>query len=646
MRRRDRLGAIGRLTAIAVMLLQCWTLEADATVYFTNNQTGSDSNDGLAATTGSGHGPFGTLAKLNAVLRAFDTGVIGVSPLIYDATINPVDSCVTYVGDSLTRSNVKVPGVLIKHRRALVNGVRVDGSATVTDFDGSTDGRDAHLRNIDIVGSVYSLPSGLILDRFRVGVGNCATTSQFRIGPIANPANNVTIRNGSMNLRLIGTPSTDHLMDLEPQCGVVCATMRNWVVQSVNCTLTVTPGQVFEKIAMWNHLAAGLFETDSLLFVDSCGIPYGTQGTAAQALVVRDSVKNMLFDNLAIEFRSPNGIGKMQALVYSSGAQQRDSANVWRRLHFKSNIDCSAAASWDNEWVSAYRDSLTRCEWICNTGSPCMQMEGAIDSTFLYRNTLVNLGGGAALKLIPDANTASAWGSTVGRIVSSGNIFEAKGGTGAVDFTIPSFAGGLVSSDQNLYFLPILGGSTKAFKYILWGYGPTTFKPVGSLNGTGLEVHSRWGDPLFADSNYATFNPSLLPGSAAIGAGPAGVDCGARDYLTPTPATITDLRSSGSTSESVVLIWTAPGANGNVGTATGYTLKYSTSPITEANFNAATTVATGPPKPPGVRDLAGVYGLAPGTTYYFAIKATNGTRYGAISNVMSDHTWPVDALEP
>ncbi len=94
------------------------------------------------------------------------------------------------------------------------------------------------------------------------------------------------------------------------------------------------------------------------------------------------------------------------------------------------------------------------------------------------------------------------------------------------------------------------------------------------------------------------------------------------------------------TSTSVQLTWTAPGDDANVGTATQYDLRYSTSAITAANFASATRF-TGTPAPAvaGTSQGVTVTGLAPATTYYFAIKTADDVgNWSTISNVVSKAT--------
>jgi hypothetical protein len=88
---------------------------------------------------------------------------------------------------------------------------------------------------------------------------------------------------------------------------------------------------------------------------------------------------------------------------------------------------------------------------------------------------------------------------------------------------------------------------------------------------------------------------------------------------------------------SATLTWTAPGDDGDVGTAAQYDLRYSTSPITPANWDSATPV-TGEPTPAaaGATESFTVLGLQPNTMYYFAIKTADEVfNWSDLSNVPS-----------
>ena len=93
---------------------------------------------------------------------------------------------------------------------------------------------------------------------------------------------------------------------------------------------------------------------------------------------------------------------------------------------------------------------------------------------------------------------------------------------------------------------------------------------------------------------------------------------------------------------SVTLTWTSPGDDGTVGTAAEYDIRYSTSPIDDANFSQATPVSGIPdPQPAGSIETLTVDNLQPSTTYYFAIKSADEVpNWSLISNIVSVATSP------
>ena len=99
--------------------------------------------------------------------------------------------------------------------------------------------------------------------------------------------------------------------------------------------------------------------------------------------------------------------------------------------------------------------------------------------------------------------------------------------------------------------------------------------------------------------------------------------------------------------DSVVVRWTAPGDDGNVGTAAVYDLRVSESPITAENFAAATAVEALPaPAASGASQQTTVRGLTRGTTYYFAIKtADDRGNWSGLSNLVR-WDWTLDASPP
>jgi len=101
---------------------------------------------------------------------------------------------------------------------------------------------------------------------------------------------------------------------------------------------------------------------------------------------------------------------------------------------------------------------------------------------------------------------------------------------------------------------------------------------------------------------------------------------GCKTVATPTDVTLT-------------LYWTAPGDNGNVGTASQYDLRYNTIPITAANWNTSTRITTGVPTPlvAGTAQEATFTFLAESEVLiYFAIKAADERpNWSPLSNVVA-----------
>ena len=104
------------------------------------------------------------------------------------------------------------------------------------------------------------------------------------------------------------------------------------------------------------------------------------------------------------------------------------------------------------------------------------------------------------------------------------------------------------------------------------------------------------------------------------------------------PAAVTDLSVTNTTGSAALLQWTAPADDS--GKAASYDLRYSTSPITQANW-ASAAQATGEPVPasPGQSETFTVSGLAPTTKYYFAVKSADGSgNVSTLSNVVTGTT--------
>ncbi len=106
-------------------------------------------------------------------------------------------------------------------------------------------------------------------------------------------------------------------------------------------------------------------------------------------------------------------------------------------------------------------------------------------------------------------------------------------------------------------------------------------------------------------------------------------------------------RAQGANADSVMLQWTAPGDDGNIGTATVYQMKMSLAPITSGSWSSANDVP-GLPSPllAGTRQSVMVRNLSRDTTYYFAVRAVDDAgNVAPISNLLQ-WNWVFDTSPP
>lgn len=99
--------------------------------------------------------------------------------------------------------------------------------------------------------------------------------------------------------------------------------------------------------------------------------------------------------------------------------------------------------------------------------------------------------------------------------------------------------------------------------------------------------------------------------------------------------------------DSVRLAWTAPGDDGSIGTASGYEMRFDTSPIDASTWGSATVVPAGPtPASSGTRQTWMVRGLDKSIIYYFAIRAVDDAgNWSGLSNVLR-WDWITDTAPP
>lgn len=103
---------------------------------------------------------------------------------------------------------------------------------------------------------------------------------------------------------------------------------------------------------------------------------------------------------------------------------------------------------------------------------------------------------------------------------------------------------------------------------------------------------------------------------------------------TTPPAAVMDLAAVNTTDYSVTLQWTAPGDDGTAGAAFLYDIRFSTAPINDATWDAASQ-ALGEPSPQtaGNTETFVVTGLTQDTDYHFVLKtADDEYNWSALSN--------------
>ncbi len=104
------------------------------------------------------------------------------------------------------------------------------------------------------------------------------------------------------------------------------------------------------------------------------------------------------------------------------------------------------------------------------------------------------------------------------------------------------------------------------------------------------------------------------------------------------PASITDLSIVDVTSDSITLIWTAPGDDGNQGTASQYDIRCSSSSITtDIEWNTAKQINNIPsPQLAGTSEMLVVTDPNPNTENYFALKTSDEIpNWSGLSNYIS-----------
>ncbi len=136
--------------------------------------------------------------------------------------------------------------------------------------------------------------------------------------------------------------------------------------------------------------------------------------------------------------------------------------------------------------------------------------------------------------------------------------------------------------------------------------------------------------------NWSMLSNVVTATTTGVGGGDPDPD--PADTIPPSPVSAMTLHSK--TDTSITLRWMTTGDDGVYGQASVYDIRYSTSPLTAANWTAAIQVANPPtPGQPGTPQVFEVTGLAPATLYYLAVKIGDEVpNWSAMSTVVSATT--------
>jgi hypothetical protein len=636
-----------------------WTVPAAAATLYV-----SPSGSGASCTAGS---PC-ALSTANANAQPGD--VVSMSNGTYTTAPIPTrngvaGSPIEYRGNPSNKNLVVVPPIYsdgkdyITYRYFRVSGgtgagLRIDGDAVGLKMAGLTVIGDWMLAGVN-AGSFDSIAAypppttgGLAFNYFTFGGQACPMNGGGTI-------QNTVVRACSVYVRSIG--GHQYCFSADPLVKLWGAMKTNVSFLDNKFLIVLAPGSdAGSKRGLYmGNFQSCTFRGNKWVLADSANVcAYGTGCITAR---IRDYFLSNTFTSDSFYVK---GSGAPFYLSSQGDPNDRttEGRNKWKNCYFKS----SNGGSFDFNW-GIRGDTLQGCVFASDAyrSDPGVLRTGSINggglTTVIDHNTFYTAVPPSTNSMGSLAIDMGNWESGAALQVTN-NIFyrpstASTASSSAAYFT--AFAGMPFTFNNNLF--AYYAGSGKSINY---RYGcPSCVSGVsgpgtsgGWYSGTSQDGSSRYGSPMFVDSSFATFDPRLRLGSAAIGVGSLGSDVGAIAYaaigpdVTP-PAAVTTLSSTMVSDQNLTLAWLATGDDGMSGIATEYDLRQSNSPITDTNFGSATSITLSPPGPPGVSQATVLTGLMPGVTYYFAIKVRDeANNWSPISNVLAVPMKAADVVPP
>jgi len=622
---RPRLG----VATILLVVLAALPVSAGAATYYIRSD-GSDTNAGTGNST---LGAWRTLAKANNTLHAGDVvNVISLNPADTASTstnkIAPVNSGtaispIVYNGNTGSPELLPVPFIQLTKSYATVRGFRTKSGEIASSSSGGGDHCVIEYciltASMGIAGATNSRFSHNV-QKLNVGSGAALTVAGRGYSDKTFPSQYDTVR---ANVLSYGTIQPDarvvKFMNAANHCVIdsnrVSGTMDNTGVGGSAETYAWVLYECYDNQFRFNKIVWD---------VKTPGYEASGAGTAWNAYVVRSGAsRNYWYGDTLISGLSNDYNARMSLAQEACGATDPCTMNQ------------------DNHW--------TRCVYLVRGAILFQQqfLNCSIDSCIFASKTdhalfINTMGGNSRIQnctfYAGHPQVLYTENSIVGpNTVVRNNILytaQATSCTRSVFDFQPLPAQGDIVSSNNVMFGG--GGSGTA---VSWGGNCSA---VGSGDSwctqRGNDCNSKWGDPLFVNTNWDQLDLRLRPGSPAIGLTSGGGDAGAIVYTidNTAPGSVTNLAASNILDRTLTLTWKAAGDDGTSGIATTCDLRWSTSPITAQNFTSATPVTPTPvPVAGGLTQTYVVTGRSALQTYYFALVTRDEAgNAGPLSNVV------------